>query len=132
MTSALVRHARLPAPTTWLELDGLCDEPVWETPTGHEAHLRGVPQDPLDEHPGTGATYGAPERRDRTPGMLLANPAPSVPLEDHPSVGDLSDCGKVYFDDQAEDKPRFRLVYRVLPNEVDAVAVEAAGVGRRQ
>ena len=32
------------------------------------------------------------------------------PLEDHPSVGDLSDCRKVYFDDQEEDKPRFRLV----------------------
>ena len=53
-------------------------------------------------------------------------------LEDHPSVGDLSDCRKVYFDDQEEDKPRFRLVYRVLPNWVEAVAVEAVAVGRRR
>lgn len=53
-------------------------------------------------------------------------------LENHPSVGDLSDCRKVYFDDQEEDKPRFRLVYRVLPNEVEAVAVEAVAVGRRR
>jgi hypothetical protein len=54
------------------------------------------------------------------------------PLEDHPSVGDLSDCRKVYFDDQEEDKPRFRLVYRLLPNEVQAVSVEAVAVGRRR
>ena len=54
------------------------------------------------------------------------------PLEDHPTVGDLSDCRKVYFDDQEEDKPRFRLVYRLLPNEVQAVSVEAIAVGRRR
>ncbi len=54
------------------------------------------------------------------------------PLEDHPSVGDLSDCRKVYFDDQEEDKPRFRLVYRLLPGEVQAVSVEAIAVGRRR
>lgn len=54
------------------------------------------------------------------------------PLEDHPSVGDLSDCRKVYFDDQEDGKPRFRLVYRLLPNEVEAVTVEAIAVGRRR
>lgn len=54
-----------------------------------------------------------------------------VPLEDHPSVGDLSDCRKVYFDETDEAKPRFRLVYRLLPNEVEAVEVEAVAVGRR-
>ena len=54
------------------------------------------------------------------------------PLEDHTSVGDLSDCRKVYFDDQEEDKPRFRLVYRLLPNEVQAVSVETIAVGRRR
>ncbi len=54
------------------------------------------------------------------------------PLEDHPFVGDLSDCRKVYFDDQEDSKPRFRLVYRLLSNEVEAVAVEAVAVGRRR
>ena len=56
-----------------------------------------------------------------------------VPLEDHPSVGDLSDCRKVYFDEDDEGKPRFRLVYRLLPNEVEAIEVEAVAVavGRR-
>ena len=54
------------------------------------------------------------------------------PLEDHPSVGDLSDCRKVYFDDRDDDKPRFRLVYRLLSNEVEAVSVEAVAAGRRR
>ena len=54
------------------------------------------------------------------------------PLMDHPSVGDLSDCRKVYFDDQDGGKPRFRLVYRLLPNEVEAVEVEAVAVGLRR
>ena len=54
------------------------------------------------------------------------------PLTDHPSVGDLSDCRKVYFDDQDEGKPRFRLVYRLLPNQVEAVEVQAVAVGRRR
>jgi hypothetical protein len=54
------------------------------------------------------------------------------PLADHPSIGDLSDCRKVYFDDQEDGKPRFRLVYRLLPNEVEAVEVEAVAVGRRR
>ena len=53
------------------------------------------------------------------------------PLEDHPSVGDLSDCRKVYFDDNDDDKPRYRLVYRLLPNELAAVEVQAVSVGRR-
>ncbi|WP_252975203.1 hypothetical protein [Janibacter melonis] len=54
------------------------------------------------------------------------------PLEDHPSVGDLSDCRKVYFGDTDDGKPRYRLVYRLLPNEVEAVEVEAVAVGERR
>ncbi|MDP1720414.1 MAG: hypothetical protein Q8L08_05375 [Candidatus Nanopelagicaceae bacterium] len=54
-----------------------------------------------------------------------------IPLEDHPSVGDLSDCRKIYFDEQDEMAPRYRLVYRFLPNEVEAVCVEAITVGER-
>lgn len=52
-------------------------------------------------------------------------------LEDHSSVGDLSDCRKVYFDETDERKPRYRLVYRLLPDEVTAVEVEAIVVGLR-
>jgi len=32
----------------------------------------------------------------------------------------------------AAGPPRFRLVYRLLPNEVQAVSVEAVAVGRRR
>lgn len=54
-----------------------------------------------------------------------------TPLEDHPAVGELCDCRKVYFDEDDDRKPRFRLVYRLLPNGVDAVRVEAIAVGLR-
>ncbi len=47
-------------------------------------------------------------------------------------MGDLSDCRKVYFDEPDYDgAPRYRLVYRLLPNEVQAVEVEAVATGRR-
>ncbi|MBI3429453.1 MAG: hypothetical protein HY050_05265 [Actinobacteria bacterium] len=54
-----------------------------------------------------------------------------IPLEDHPAVGDLSDCRKIYFDERDDIAPRYRLVYRLLPNEVEAVCVEAITVGER-
>ncbi len=54
-----------------------------------------------------------------------------VPLGEHVKTGDLSDCYKLYFDPDGSDKPRFRLVYRFTPDEVQAVALEAVAVGRR-
>lgn len=54
-----------------------------------------------------------------------------VPLGKHVKTGDLSDCYKLYFDPDGSDKPRFRLVYRYTPNEVQAVALEAVAVGAR-
>jgi len=53
------------------------------------------------------------------------------PLGKHVRTGDLSDCYKFYFDPDGSDKPRFRLVYRYTPNEIQAVALEAVAVGRR-
>lgn len=55
-----------------------------------------------------------------------------ISLEDHPAVGDLSDCRKIYFDERDDIAPRYRLVYRLLPNEVQAVCVEAVTVGQRK
>lgn len=55
-----------------------------------------------------------------------------IALDDRASTGDLGDCFKLYFDPDGSDKPRFRLVYRFTPNEVQAVAIEAVAVGRRQ
>lgn len=48
------------------------------------------------------------------------------------ATGDLSDCRKIYFDVDNNQKPRYRLVYRLTPNEVRAVAVEAVAVGERR
>ena len=54
-----------------------------------------------------------------------------VPLGEHVTTGDLSDCYKFYFDPDGSGKPRFRLVYRYSPDEVNAVAIEAIAVGER-
>jgi hypothetical protein len=54
-----------------------------------------------------------------------------VPLKEHPLVGDRWDCCKVHFDEDEDRWPRFRLVYRLLPDEIAAVEVEAIAVGRR-
>jgi hypothetical protein len=53
------------------------------------------------------------------------------PLGEHIKTGDLSDCYKFYFDPDGSGKPRFRLVYRYSPDEVNAVAIEAIAVGER-
>jgi len=55
-----------------------------------------------------------------------------VRLGEHVETGDLSDCYKLYFDPDGSDKPRFRLVYRYTPDEIQAVALEAVAVGARQ
>jgi hypothetical protein len=54
-----------------------------------------------------------------------------VALGEHVQTGDLSDCYKLYFDPDGSQKPRFRLVYRYTPNEVQAIALEAVAVGSR-
>lgn len=54
------------------------------------------------------------------------------PLTNNPSTGDLSDCYKVYFDENEEQKPRYRLVYRHSGAKVETVAVEILAVGRRR
>ena len=53
-------------------------------------------------------------------------------LDDHPTTGDLSDCYKLYFDPVPTRKPRYRLVYRYTPDEIQAVALEAVAVGERE
>lgn len=61
-------------------------------------------------------------------------------LDWHPSTGDLRDCRKLLFDvSDWGDKPRFRLVYRVLeevgvgePPRLEVVAVEVIAVGLRE
>jgi hypothetical protein len=55
------------------------------------------------------------------------------PLENHPEIGDLSDCFKLYFDVRKDMSPGYRLVYRKLTSgEIEGVSIEAIAVGRRQ
>jgi len=53
-----------------------------------------------------------------------------VKLDARVATADLGDCYKLYFDPDGSGKPRFRLVYRYTPDEVQAVAIEAVAVGR--
>jgi len=54
-------------------------------------------------------------------------------LDYHVETGDLRDCHKLYFGESgAATKPAYRLVYRVLPDAVEAVTMEAVAIGRRQ
>jgi hypothetical protein len=53
-------------------------------------------------------------------------------LDERASVGDLSDCYKLYFDPDPHAKPRYRLVYRIVGNRVAALTVHAVSVGRRE
>ena len=55
------------------------------------------------------------------------------PLENHPEIGDLSDCFKLYFDSRKDMSPGYRLIYRILNSgEIEGVSIEAIAVGRRQ
>ncbi|MCZ4069149.1 MULTISPECIES: hypothetical protein [unclassified Microbacterium] len=54
-----------------------------------------------------------------------------VKLDSRVGTGDLEDCYKLYFDPDGSGKPRYRLVYRYTPDEINAVAIEAVAVGRR-
>ena len=53
------------------------------------------------------------------------------PLRDHPTMGDLSDCRKVFFDEAEDMPPRYRIVYRVLPDEAAPRSVDVLSIGRR-
>lgn len=48
------------------------------------------------------------------------------PLENLPHIGDLSDCRKIFF-----DEARYRIVYRLLPNEENPKTADIITVGPR-
>jgi hypothetical protein len=45
------------------------------------------------------------------------------------STGNLSDCRKLYFDEQRDMDPRYRIIYRLLPNENESRKVEVIRIG---
>ena len=59
-----------------------------------------------------------------TPGVVY-------PITLSASTGDLSDCFKLYFDPVGRQKPRFRLVYRIVVGAAGEQGVQPVSVGRR-
>jgi hypothetical protein len=45
------------------------------------------------------------------------------------STGNLSDCRKLYFDEQRNVDPRYRIVYRLVPEEGNLTKAEVARIG---
>jgi hypothetical protein len=62
---------------------------------------------------------------------LKEHPRLGLPLTDHPKLGDLSDCRKIYFDERDDVPPRYRIVYKLIPDAVNPKEVEVVVVGRR-
>jgi hypothetical protein len=59
-----------------------------------------------------------------------------VELESHPYRGrslrgNLGDCRKIYFDHPGVEQPRFRVVYRLRPNETEPTEIDVICVGER-
>lgn len=53
-------------------------------------------------------------------------------LIDHPVWGDLSDCRKVFLDESHDADPRWRIIYRLLPNEQQPEFAEVLIIGPRE
>jgi len=45
------------------------------------------------------------------------------------STGNLSDCRKLYFDEQRDMDPRYRIVYRLIPDEDSPTRAEVIRIG---
>jgi hypothetical protein len=52
-------------------------------------------------------------------------------LQQHRSLGDLSDCRKIYLDEAHDIDPRWRIIYRLLPDEQNPEVAEVIIVGPR-
>jgi len=63
----------------------------------------------------------------------IANRTPTLgrPCGYQHATGNLSDCRKVYFDTETNREPRYRLVYRVLPDELSPQSIEVITVGEK-
>jgi hypothetical protein len=45
------------------------------------------------------------------------------------ATGNLSDCRKLYFDEKRDMDPRYRIVYRLVPNEERPTKIEVIRIG---
>lgn len=53
-------------------------------------------------------------------------------LEDHEDIGDLSDFFKIYFDVDKDRPPRYRIVYRYIPNSSAPTQLQILAIATRE
>ncbi len=53
-------------------------------------------------------------------------------LETHSRTGDLSDCFKIYFNKSKDRSPKYRIIFRYLPNLKEPKSLEIVAVGIRK
>ena len=64
--------------------------------------------------------------------ILREKPKLGIPLTDHPIWGDLSDCRKIFLDEAHDADPRWRIIYRLLPDESNPTTADVIMVGPRE
>lgn len=62
---------------------------------------------------------------------LERQPHFGTPLNDHPMWGDLSDCRKIYLDESHDRSPRWRIIYKLLPDEANPEVADVMIIGPR-
>lgn len=62
---------------------------------------------------------------------LRTEPHLGTRLRDHPVLGDLSDCRKIYVGESERVKPTHRIVYRLLPNDVSPATADVIVIGEK-
>lgn len=63
---------------------------------------------------------------------LREEPKLGLPLREHPILGDLSDCRKIFLDESHDMDPRWRIIYRLLPDDEHPQVAEVIIVGARE
>lgn len=63
---------------------------------------------------------------------LQNEPKLGTRLRDHPILGDLSDCRKLFLDESHDVDPRWRIIYRLLPNEETPTIADVIIIGPRE
>jgi hypothetical protein len=62
---------------------------------------------------------------------LRTEPYLGSALRNHPVLGDLSDCHKIYVGETAQSKPTHRIVYRLLPTVDAPTSVDVIVIGKK-
>jgi hypothetical protein len=53
-------------------------------------------------------------------------------LRIHSEIGDLSQCFKLYFDESRDVSPRYRIVFKYIPNPARPLILMIIAVGKRE